>query len=98
MTRLQQDLDDLDRMVDGNAPKDKTRSHIRLISREVAALEADYARLAEAHSKLQATHSELEAQHTALKDGKRKAGWDALQKQADDYERIVRSKDLDYGA
>ncbi|MGA2175261.1 MAG: hypothetical protein ABSH38_09795 [Verrucomicrobiota bacterium] len=98
MRTLQEHIDDLDRMVDGGAEKPKVRSQIAFIGREVAALEADYARLAEAHSKLQATHSELEAQHTALKDGKRKAGWDALQKQADDYERIVRSKDLDYGA
>jgi hypothetical protein len=40
MTRLQQDIDHLDRLVDGNAAKDEIRSQIRLISREVAALEA----------------------------------------------------------
>ena len=46
MSRLQQDIDDLDRMVDGNAAKDEIRSQIRLISRGVAALEAaDYERL-----------------------------------------------------
>jgi hypothetical protein len=46
MSTLQQDIDDLDRMVDGNAAKDEIRSQIRLISRGVAALEeADYARL-----------------------------------------------------
>ena len=46
MSRLQQDIDDLDRMVDGNAAKDEIRSQIRLISRGVAALEAaDHARL-----------------------------------------------------
>jgi hypothetical protein len=49
MSRLQQDIDDLDRLVDGNAAKDEIRSQIRLISREVAGLEAalgaDYARL-----------------------------------------------------
>jgi hypothetical protein len=46
-------------MVDGNAPKDKTRSHIRLISREVAALEADYARFAQDHANLHEVHSHL---------------------------------------
>jgi hypothetical protein len=49
MSSLQQDINDLDRLVDGNAAKDEIRSQIRLISREVAALEAalgqDYARL-----------------------------------------------------
>jgi len=51
MSKLQGDIDDLDRMVDGNAAKDEIRSQIRLISREVAALEAafqaDYGRLTE---------------------------------------------------
>jgi len=55
MTRLQQDIDDLDRMADGSAAKDAIRSQIRLIGREVAALEADYARLAEEYAKLQAS-------------------------------------------
>jgi prefoldin subunit 5 len=40
-------------MVDGDTPKDAIRSQIRLIAREVAALEADYASLAQAHSELQ---------------------------------------------
>jgi hypothetical protein len=54
MASLQQDIDDLDRMVDTGAQKDAIRSQIRLISREVAALEADYASLAEHHTKLKA--------------------------------------------
>jgi hypothetical protein len=59
MTRLQQDLDDLDRMVDGNAPKDETKSQIRLISREVVALETDYARHAQDHENLHDAHCRL---------------------------------------
>lgn len=49
MITLQDDIQNLDRMVDGDAPKDKVRSQIRLIGREVAALEADYSTLAHAH-------------------------------------------------
>jgi len=49
MITLQDDIQNLDRMVDGDTPKDKIRSQIRLIAREVAALEADYAGLAQAH-------------------------------------------------
>jgi DNA-binding MarR family transcriptional regulator len=57
MASLQQDIDDLDRMVDTGAQKDAIRSQIRLISREVATLEADYASLAEHHAKLKAAQT-----------------------------------------
>lgn len=60
MTRLIEDIDDLDRMVDRNAQKDAIRAQIRLVGREVAALEADHARLAEDHEKLQAAHLALQ--------------------------------------
>ena len=69
-------------MIDCGADKPKVRNQIAFIAREVAVVEADYARLAEGYSKLHEAHSVLEAQKTALNDGKRKAGWDALQKQA----------------
>ena len=49
MKTLQEDIDDLDRMVDTGAAKDAIRSQIRLIAREVAALEADYSRLEQSH-------------------------------------------------
>jgi len=49
--KLQQDIDDLDRMIDCNTEKDKMRSQVRLIARGVAALETDYARLAEDRAK-----------------------------------------------
>ncbi|OLC28849.1 MAG: hypothetical protein AUH91_01165 [Verrucomicrobia bacterium 13_1_40CM_4_54_4] len=55
MTRILNDIDDLDRMIDGDAAKDAIRSQVRLIGREVSALEEDYARLAEEHAKLQAS-------------------------------------------
>ena len=57
MASLPQDIDDLDRMVDTGAQKDAIRSQIRLIGREVAALEADYSRLAEDHEKLKAAQA-----------------------------------------
>ena len=54
MITLKDDIENLDRMVDGDTPKDKIRSQIRLLGREVAALEADYASLAQAHQELYA--------------------------------------------
>jgi hypothetical protein len=57
MNRLHQDIDELDRMVDTDAPKDAIRSQIRLIGREVAALETDYASLSEQHAQLQAAQA-----------------------------------------
>ena len=51
MQTLQNDLDNLDRMVDGGSAKDEIRSQVRLMSREVAALETDYSRLAQDHAK-----------------------------------------------
>lgn len=62
MRTLDEHLDDLDRLVDGNGSKAEVRSQIALIGREVAALEADYARLAEAHTKLQAAKAEVDKQ------------------------------------
>jgi hypothetical protein len=50
MITLKDDIENLDRMVDGDTPKDKIRSQIRLIAREVATLEADYASLDHAHA------------------------------------------------
>jgi hypothetical protein len=61
MTRLQDDIDALDRMVDGGSPKDAIRSQIRLIEGQVTALEADYARLSGDHTELQAAHTKLQA-------------------------------------
>jgi chromosome segregation ATPase len=69
--RLHQDIDDLDRMVDGNSAKDEIRSQIRLVAREVASLEADYTRLAQAHSNLIKEHEELKATHLELQNSKK---------------------------
>jgi hypothetical protein len=72
MKTLQEDIDDLDRMVDTDAPKHSIRSQIRLISREVSVLHHNYARLAESHQKLQAAHAKLQDQHSKLKAAKPK--------------------------
>ena len=65
MRTIHEDLDDLDRMLDGDAPKDKVRSQIRLISREVAALEADYTRLAQSHQHEVASMTQAHAEAVA---------------------------------
>jgi hypothetical protein len=67
MKTLQDDIDDLDRMVDTGAQKDATRSQIRLITREVAALQADYANLAEEHTRLQATSEQFDKRFAEMK-------------------------------
>lgn len=68
MKTLQEDIDDLDRMVDTGAQKDAIRSQIRLISREVAALQADYSSLAEAHAKLEEAKAKVNAEIASLKN------------------------------
>ena len=80
MPTLTQNLDDLDRLVDsGCAAKHEIRGQIALISGEVTALEADYARLAEAHAlfqdetakridELETQNRELVAKITRLED------------------------------
>ncbi len=95
---LQEHIDALDRMVTQGTSVPELRSQIAFIGRELAVIEADYARLAEACARLQKAHSELDAEHTALKDMKHKAGWDALVKKADDYQRMDESKNLNYEA
>jgi hypothetical protein len=65
MKTLQEDIDDLDRMVDTDAKKDAIRSQIRLIAREVAALEADYTAVNQAHSEL---HAGLEERIAKLQE------------------------------
>jgi len=52
MNSILNDIDDLDRMVDTDAAKDAIRSQIRLIDREISAMEAEYSRLAEQHATL----------------------------------------------
>jgi len=70
MKTLHEDIDDLDRMVDTDAPKHAIRSQIRLIAREVSALYADYTSLAEAHAKLEKAHAKLKKSHADLKSAK----------------------------
>lgn len=71
MKTLNEDIDDLDRMIDCGAAKDEIRSQIRLVAREVSALEADYARLAENHVKLADEHAKLKQAHAQLQESQR---------------------------
>jgi hypothetical protein len=94
MNTLQQDIEDLDRMVDGGADKDKIRSQIRLIAREVAALETDYASLAQAHSQSQEALVKLTENHSALIKSNQDANAAAMQKDSDEFHRIIRDSTL----
>jgi hypothetical protein len=87
MKTLQEDIDDIDRMVDTGAQKDEIRSQIRLVAREVAALEADYSSLAESHAKLYESHTKLKDSQAKRND----AGWDALHKEAEKQQRLIQS-------
>ena len=53
MPTIHEDIENLDRMVDGGAAKDEIRSQIRLIDREVNVLEAQNSRLVEAYTNLE---------------------------------------------
>lgn len=66
MKTLQEDVDDLDRMVDTGAAKDAIRSQIRLVAREVAALETDLARSIQNHKESDAKLIELDKQNARL--------------------------------
>jgi hypothetical protein len=65
MKTLQEDIDDLDRMVDTNAGKDAIRSQIRLIAREVEALEASNVRLNEDNAELNQALAKYKARDAA---------------------------------
>ena len=67
MKTLQEDIDDLDRMVDNNAAKDAVRSQIRLLAREVAALEAAYGHLSSEHEVVVAHKAAVEEKLAHLK-------------------------------
>lgn len=97
MRTLPEHIDDLDRMVDsGSAPKHEIRSQIALIGKQVAELEADYARLADVYTKLQEAYSILETQHTKLKKVKDAADFDALKMESDEQQRIIQSGMLNH--
>jgi hypothetical protein len=94
MQTLQDDIGDLDRMVDTGAQKDAIRSQIRLIAREVSALETDYASLAGNHASLHQEHSKLKSAETKRNND----GWDALHKEAEKQQKLFRSHQLNYKA
>ena len=84
MKTLQEDIDDLDRMVDGGAQKDAIRSQIRLIAREVAALEADYARAVEHDSQTTDTLMQLQNEYAVFKEAQSRKDAEAWQEMARD--------------
>jgi hypothetical protein len=98
MPTLQADIDDLDRMVDTGAQKDAIRSQIRLIAREVAALEADYANLAQAHANLQNEHSEFKADVTRkiseMNERSKKEMLDWMAGESKRRQKLIQSKQL----
>jgi hypothetical protein len=94
MKTLQEDIDDLDRMVDTNAAKDAIRSQIRFIAREVATLEADYAAVNQAHSEL---HAGLEGRISKLQERDKKAMHDWFDEQAKKQAEFRKSRSLHYG-
>ena len=94
MKTLQEDIDDLDRMVDTGAAKDAIRSQIRLISREVAALQAEYSSLAEHHSQTNDAKTKVEAELAELKACNKKATDDWLRDGAEKHRRLIQSKQL----
>lgn len=60
---LQEHIDALDGMVENGADKPKIRSQIAFVGREVAALEADYARAIDDNAKLREAQTQLEKTH-----------------------------------
>jgi hypothetical protein len=93
MITLKDDIENLDWMIDGDSPKDKIRSQIRLIAREVATLEAENAGLAQAHLELHAGFEERIAK-LQEKDKRELRKWfdEQAKKQAD----FIKSRSLNY--
>jgi hypothetical protein len=58
MSRISQDLDKLEAMIDDNTDKDEIKTQVRFIASQVATLEAQYATLEQEHADLQAAHTE----------------------------------------
>jgi chromosome segregation ATPase len=96
MKTLQEDIDDLDRMVDTNAPKDAIRSQIRLISREVAALQADYDSLAASHAHTNEAKAKVETELSDLKARNKRAMDDWLTDEAEKHRKLIQSKQIRY--
>jgi hypothetical protein len=95
MITLKDDIENLDRMVDGDTPKDAIRSQIRLIAREVATLETDYASLAQAHAEL---HAGLEERISKFQERDKKLMRDYLDEQNKKAAEIRKRHTLNYDA
>jgi len=100
MKTLQEDIDDLDRMVDTGATKDAIRSQIRLIAREVGALQADYTSLEQHHSQFREsaektiTQLDTKLAEKHARDKKLMDEW--LIQKSRDHQKIVQSNRLRY--
>jgi hypothetical protein len=64
MSRISQDIEKLEQMVDDDATKEDVKSQLRFIAREVATLEADCAALEHELTELQSAHAEVPLQHS----------------------------------
>lgn len=57
MSRISQDFDELERLIDEGNGQDKIKLQLRFVARQVATLEAEYATLEQEHAELQAAHA-----------------------------------------
>jgi hypothetical protein len=62
MSRISQDLQELERMID-DGETDKIKSQLRFIAEQVSTLEAQYASLEQENADFQAAHAEPTMQH-----------------------------------
>lgn len=91
MPSILENLDDLDRMVDANAGKSDVRFQIDLISKQVAAFEADYENLATQHADLEEEHAKLKKAHSELDAAKAKPTAQTPGHQATELENIQKN-------
>jgi hypothetical protein len=98
MITLQEHIDALDRMVTQGTSVPELRSQIAFIGREVAALEADYARLAEAHTKLQEAKAEVDRQLSDKKQADQKAMDDFLTQKVEQQRKLRQRHTLNYNS
>jgi len=104
MKTLSEDIDDLDRMVDGGIyTKDAIRSQIRLIGREAGVLQAERDNLADAEVHAQTRDAqnqvriqELEANIAAMEKKASDDGWQAIRAQGDRVRKMNQSKMLNH--
>jgi Zn-dependent oligopeptidase len=87
MPTLQESIETLDRFVQDGADMPKTRSQIAFIGREIAALEADYARAIEDNTKLREENTKIKEAYSKQNN----EAWDAMKKESEEADRIIQS-------